>query len=370
MKKKIVTLCQKNLLFSLQDTLVTVGTLAAASLLCFLLRMDGAGDQHVPMIFILAVLVVALMTDGYFYSLFTSLLAVLGVNWAFTYPYFHIDFTLANYPLTFFTMFSASIVTSTLTARLKNHEKLRRESERESMRANLLRAISHDLRTPLTSIEGSVTAVLENPDTLTPAQQTQLLTETRDSARWLIRMVENLLSITRMDGEGNAARLNKQPELVEEVVGEVLGKFRRSYPCASVAVEIPAEPLLVPMDAMLVEQVLGNLLENAVLHGRPDVSIALSVEETADAALFTVTDDGPGIPPERLPTLFSGYQGAYDAPVEESGKRGMGIGLSVCLSILRAHGGQLTGGNRSDGSGARFQFTLPLDKGGMYGDPQ
>ena len=129
--------------------LIFLVAMAVASVLCWLLGRTTSSDTHVPMIFVLAVLVVALCTDGYFYGLLAAISSVLGVNYAFTYPYLKLDFSIYGYPLTFMTMLAVGFAVSTLTTRVKAQEKLRAESEREKMRANLLRAVSHDLRTPL-----------------------------------------------------------------------------------------------------------------------------------------------------------------------------------------------------------------------------
>ncbi len=141
---------------------------------------------------------------------------------------------------------------------------MRAESEREKVRANLLRAISHDLRTPLTSIYGSCSAIMENYDRLKKEQTWKLLGEMKEDAEWLIRMVENLLSVTRLDG--NAASVVKRPIVLEELIDAVLVKFKKRYPNQPVQVQIPDQFVSIPMDAMLIEQVLINILENAVFH--------------------------------------------------------------------------------------------------------
>lgn len=224
------------------------------------------------------------------------------------------------------------------------------------MRANLLRAVSHDLRTPLTSIVGSSSAILENEDRLDPGQKRELLRSVRDEAQWLIRMVENLLSITRMsDGD---ARITKELEAAEEVFSSVDGKFRQRFPGVELALAAPEEPLFVPMDAILIEQVLMNLLENSVCHGA-STAIRLSADRRGEEAVFTVQDNGSGIPEEVLPNLFSAALRSRASTSDN--RRSMGIGLSVCCSIVRAHGGAMSAANGPDG-GAAFCFTLPMEK--------
>ena len=243
-----------------------------------------------------------------------------------------------------------------MTTKIKEQERLRIESEKEKMRANLLRSVSHDIRTPLTSIMGATSAVLETPD-LSPEEQRAFLEDAREEAQWLIRLVENLLSITRM-GDDNA-QLTKQEEAAEEILGETARKFRKRFPAIQITVSVPDELLLVPRDAILIEQVLSNLLENAATHGETTTKIQLSVRQEGKDAVFSVRDNGRGIPAKDLPRLFDGTLGRSETPSGD-GKRNMGLGLSVCMAIVRAHGGSMQAQNTSDG--AEFSFRLPLSE--------
>ena len=141
-----------------------IGILAVAAAVCTLLPHMGDSDSAVPMVFMLAVLLVARLTDGFLFSLVATVVSVIGVNYAFTYPYFAFNFTITGYPLTLVTMFAVSIVVGMLTDQVKRQERVKSEAEKEKMKANLLRSVSHDRRTPLTSIIGSSSAVLENYD--------------------------------------------------------------------------------------------------------------------------------------------------------------------------------------------------------------
>ena len=189
------------------------------------------------------------------------------------------------------------------------------------------------------------------------AEQQSLLVDVRDDAQWLIRVVENLLSITRIGNE--SAKITKEPEAAEEVLDEAVRKFRKRFPAVSVEVHVPDELLLVPMDAILIMQVLSNLMENAVFHGGTTTHIALSAQRDGPWARFYVRDNGQGIPPQKLHTLFSGALRCEDSSPGD-GKRNMGLGLSVCMAIIRAHGGTLEAKNLE--SGAEFSFCLPLTK--------
>ena len=335
---------------------IFVLTLGAASLICALLQRITSSDVHVPMIFVLAVLIVSLSTDGYFYGLLAAVVSVIGVNYAFTYPYMKLDFSVYGYPLTFMTMLAVGFASSTLASRLRMQEQLRIETEREHMRANLLRALSHDLRTPLTSISGSINTVLDEDGALSPAMKKELLVGAKRDAEWLCRMVENLLSVTRISGENSS--LIKSDELLEEVLSEAVQRFRKRPDAVPVSVSVPEQAQLVPMDAMLIEQVLMNLMDNAVTHGGTVTQIRIEATAADSFVTVSVRDNGKGIPKGLLPHLFDGSL-PLSGGSRSDGSRFMGIGLSVCRTIVEAHGGRISAENAPD-VGAVIRFTLPI----------
>ena len=341
-----------------RNALVTAALLGGASLVCACMNLISDGDQAVPMVFMLAVLLTARITDGYIYSLAASVVSVFGVNYAFTYPYFEFNFTITGYPFTFFTMFTVSVVVGMLTDQVKRQSRIEAEAEAEKMKANLLRSVSHDLRTPLTTIIGSTSAVLENYDKFSDDVKRDLIGQVREDAQWLMRLVENILSITRMNN--GPVQIKKSPEAAEEIAAEAVSKFRARFPETHVSVSVPPELVMVPMDAVLVEQVLINLMENAVLHGRHVTLIELSVCCEGSDAVFSVADDGCGIDPRILPRLFE-EMFPHAQELRGDVRRNMGIGLSVCMSIVRAHGGRMTAEKRKEG-GARVSFALPLEE--------
>ena len=338
----------------LRDALLTASILSAAVTICAALGRFTEGDTYVGFLFVLAVVFVSRWTEGYFWGIFASFFGVVCVNYVFTYPYWQINFAMTGYPLTFVSLLAVAIVVSAMTTQIKRQERLRLDTEREAMRADLLRAMSHDIRTPLTSIVGNTAAVLEDEGALTTEQKRALLRDVNEDAQWLIRMVENILSITRI--RGGMEQLATEYEAAEEILGAAAGKFSKRFPDSELSVEVPEEVLLVPMDATLIQQVIMNLLENAVIHGGAS-RINLRVERQGGDAVFSVSDNGQGIPTEKLDTLFD----ALPAPSRggADGKKNMGIGLSVCRSIVKAHGGTMTAEKQAAG-GALFCFTLPL----------
>ncbi len=231
------------------------------------------------------------------------------------------------------------------------------EAEKEKMRSNLLRAISHDLRTPLAGILGASATIRENGKSLDDATLDKLVASIQEESQWLIHIVENLLSVTRINEGGT--KVTKTPEAAEEVVAEAVGRVKKRFPQRAISVRVPDELLEVPMDATLIAQVLINLLENAVQHSPESSTVTVELSEKEDAAVFEVLDSGTGIPKEDLPYLFESYVPHGNKPSDAS--RGMGIGLSICMSIIKAHNGKMEAENREAG-GAVFRFALPLER--------
>ena len=346
----------------LADSVFTIITLFGAFGVNLLLQAVFKTYTMTPMIFVLGVFLVSRKTQGYFYGITASLCSVLAVNYAFTYPYYAFDLITPECLSSAVVMLIVAIMTGTLTTQIKQQEKVKAEAERERMRGNLLRAVSHDLRTPLTSIYGACSTILENYDELSRQQHVKLLSDVRSDAEWLTRMVENLLSVTRIDG--GSVKLNMHETVLEELIDAVMLKFHKHYPDQKVQVQIPEEFVSLPMDVMLTQQVLINLLENAVFHAKGMEHLWLTVEIQNGEAIVTVADDGCGIGAERLDTLFSGNPATNNCA--DTGRSNMGIGLSVCAAIVRAHGGSIWAENRPEG-GARFCFTLKTEDG-SYGE--
>src|ERR1035437_1503029 len=226
------------------------------------------------------------------------------------------------------------------------------------MRSNLLRAISHDLRTPLTGILGASSTILEGGDLIDAQTRNKLISGIKEDSQWLIRMVENLLSVTRIN-EGTM-NVTKSPEAVEEIVAESVARIRSRLPDHEITVRVPEDLLVVPMDGTLIEQVLINLIDNAIKHSGGGTKIHVEVKKDRDRAIFEVSDNGDGIPEQDIPYIFDGISSQGRRSSDSS--RGTGIGLSICMSIIKAHNGTMEAENLKEG-GALFRFTLPIEEG-------
>lgn len=491
------------------DLLKTLGIYTLATIIALIFVASNVINDNIYGVYMLSVALTAFVTNGYFWSIFSSVVGVVAVNFFFTAPYYNLDFSLTGYPITFAILLLMSCLTSGLTGRvkksailaaykqkraqllsemsaalLKAHEldsildislstifemfncsvviyldspnnptmekqlllqnkdelifnsllekqvaqkafdeniatgvlgnyktqnckgsylpiateerkygvlclliekpehflkntipfvslmvsqiilalerqysedkanRILLEKEREKMRSNLLRAVSHDIRTPLTCILGATNLLQNTDEELTANEQEELLQSINKDAEWLIQMVENLLAVTKINEKG--ANLQKSEEIVEEIISESVQRIKKRFPTAKISVRIPSELLLIPMDATLIEQVLINLLENAIRHSGSFESISLSVKQKGNNVLFSVSDQGQGLSSSQLNGIFDGNPNKYNDT-----NRGLGIGLSICKTIIQAHDGMIFAENNSAG-GAKFTFTLPL----------
>lgn len=342
----------------IKNSLITVISLVCAFGLSLLFQYIFDVQEHITTVFVFAVFLISLFTEGYLYGVFAAFLGTIAVNYAFTFPYFSLNFTIPVNLISGIIMIAIAVFTSALTTKLKQHEATKAESEKERMRANLLRAVSHDLRTPLTTIYGSSTTLLENSAAMTEEQKAKIVTGIKEDSEWLVRMVENLLSITRIDS--GQVKIIKTPTVLEELIDSVILKFKKRYPSQKVDIEIPDEVIIIPMDAILIEQVIVNILENAVQHAEGMTSLTLRVFTLGKKAIFEIKDNGCGINPKRMDTLFTGYY-AREGEIADSQKKNAGIGLSVCATIIKTHGGSIKAENAKAG-GAVFRFALDTEE--------
>ena len=347
-----------------------------------LLQYTGA-ENNSALVFVLAVMFISTTTSGYVYGMLASLVSGFFINYFFMYPYASFSLNYSGYPIAMLSMLVVSMIVCFLTSRIKhmayvavkreqktkelyelneqlNAEKnaLQLEADRETIRSNILRAVSHDLRTPLTSISGAASVLMSSPD-MQSERNLSMLRDIKHDADDLIIMVENLLSVTRI--KSSTLPLKKQDEMLEEVVGDAVMTVHRRFPDAKVSLILSDDLLMLPMDPILIKQVLSNLLENSVRHSGAPQSIQVQLYHNPESglAMVEIRDHGRGLSEEVLSAIAQNRPLSRDLSGDST--RGMGIGLSVCQSIIKAHNGTFTAENASDG-GAVFYIGLPMEE--------
>ena len=230
------------------------------------------------------------------------------------------------------------------------------ETQRERLRSNLLRAISHDLRTPLTSISGNAGILMEKSIDLSQEKKQEIYNSIYDDSIWLINLTENLLSITRF--ENSSMRLQINAELLDDVFKEAVSHLDRKAKEHKIIVELEDDLLMARMDVRLIIQVIINIINNAVKYTPVGSEIKLSAKKQDKMVCISIADDGPGISDESKERIFDMF---YTSGIDADSRRGLGLGLSLCKSIVDAHGGSIEVKD-NEPHGAVFSFTLPLEE--------
>ena len=363
-----------------RDILTTALLLYAAYWTSGILISHTGGENNSALVFVLAVVCISFFTTGYAYGITASIIGTFCINYFFMVPYSAFSLSHTGYPVAMLSMVAISCIVCALTSWVKQQaiEAVRREkntktlyemneklnaekaaiqlqSARETIRGNILRAVSHDLRTPLTAISGAASVLLSSEDILRSEKNASLANDIKADADALIVMVENLLSVTRI--QDGTIPLKKREEMLEEVAGDAILTTRRRFPNCHVDLELSEDILYLPMEPMLIKQVMVNLLENAVRHSGSQSGILLNLFRQDEWAVVEVRDHGKGLPPEVCQAVQSGRPLSRDLNGDST--RGMGIGLSVCQSIIKAHNGFFAAGNAPEG-GAVIRFGLPM----------
>ena len=456
----------------LQNILKSVGILFAATILCFIFDGLGFTDANMIMVYILAVLLIAVTTSQRIYSMVSSIASVLIFNFLFTSPRFSFSAYETGYPVTFVVMFLTAFITATMAAQYKEQAKqsakvafrtkivfdtnqmltkakdrekileitsrqlnklLQRKidiidvqsmsedlsenaeyhklqtsdncygivriekkeepldasensilqsilgectlalenqknakekeeaailAQSEQLRANLLRTISHDLRTPLTSISGNASNLLSNSSSFSEETKKQIYGDIYDDSLWLISLVENLLSATRI--EDGRMQLRTSPEVLADIVEEALMHVRRKAEKYHISVVSEEELLVVKADARLIIQVLINLLDNALKYTEEGSEITVSIRKLGSLfAEVSVSDNGPGIPDKDKNEIFEKFYRGENKIADN--RRSLGLGLYLCKSIVEAHGGKISVKDHVP-KGSVFSFTVPLEE--------
>ncbi len=239
----------------------------------------------------------------------------------------------------------------------EKNQKVEMEAQRERLRSNLLRAISHDLRTPLTSISGNAGVLMEKSIVLDEEKKQDLYRSIYDDSMWLVNLTENLLSITRI--ENGMMHLQTNAELMGDVFQEALSHLDRQSREHQISVELPDDLIMAKIDVRLIVQVIINIVNNAIKYTPAGSHIILRAEKKNSMVQVSISDDGPGIPDEAKEHLFDMFYTASQGKADN--RRGLGLGLNLCRSIVTAHGGTIAVTDNTP-HGSVFTFTLPLEE--------
>ncbi|MBO6164440.1 MAG: DUF4118 domain-containing protein [Lachnospiraceae bacterium] len=366
-----------------QDWVIMTILLLLAGAISRLLLPNTGVENNSALIFVVAVVMTARLTSGYLYGVMAAVISVLCVNYFFMYPYLEFNISLTGYTVAMISMLLPATIVSVLTAQLKKHaraveerEKRTRElyernaelekektameleSAKAAIRSNLLMAVSHDLRTPLTAISGSASYILSRGMDGSREESLKLVKDIKDDAEWLTVMVENILSVTRLRDADEPLRVSA--ELPDEIIGSSVMKIRRRFPEASVECELSDGILLAQMDPLLIQQVLINLLENGIRHAESKDPIRISAAAAGENKVrFMVEDHGKGLPESIAAQIREDRPVVVDRRGDSY--RGMGIGLAVCQSILKAHHSRLE--VQTGEGGTAFMFDLDRVRG-------
>jgi len=356
----------------------TIGVVGVCSLLGWGTSALGLTSANIVMVF-LAGVATAAACFGHGPAIMAAVLSVLVFDYFFVPPILSFAPTDAQYFVDMAVMLGIGLLISELTARLQSQVRQAQERERKTLelarerdqslqeaheaqmqvqseqtRNSLLSAVSHDLRSPLAMIAVTASSLVEDTtDDNWPAKREMLQTIVDESHR-LSRQVDNLLDMARLDA-GEVA-LNFDWQVLEEMVGVAIARLRPELKGYPVRASIPVDfPLLWVADSLF-EQILVNLLENAIRYTPPGSRIEISAQRRGDMAEIVVADNGPGLPAGSEALVFDKfYRGAS---VVDDGERGIGLGLTICRGIARAHGGEMRAANRTQG-GAEFTIAIP-----------
>jgi two-component system sensor histidine kinase KdpD len=312
-------------------------------------------DTNILMLYLLGVLWVATRyTRGA--AVLASVLGVAAFDFCFVPPYLRLTFYDRQYVVTFAVMLLTALVIGTLTHRVRTQAEAARQAwervETEFLRNTLLSGVSHDLRTPLAAITGAASLVLERGDSLPASTRAEMLGTIYAESERMERLVNNLLDMTRLESGGLG--LNKEWQPIQEVVGSVLRHLECRLRGRAVRTDLPADLPLVSIDGAAIEQVLVNLVDNAIEYAPGDAPLEITARTTGGRLTVEVADRGPGLPPGTERRVFDKFFRASGT------RRGIGLGLAISRGIVEAHGGTISAHNRT-GGGACFRIVLPLD---------
>lgn len=304
---------------------------------------------NLVMFYLLAVVIVAILW-GQCPAIVTSILSVLSFDFFLVPPYLTLSVDRIQYVFTFIGLLIVGLVISTLASKMRE-QAIQRQTEK--LQTALLNSISHDLKTPLSSITGSLTVLLDNDSGLDDTTRKELLETAFEESDRLNRLVSNLLDMTRMDA--GALRINRKPCELRDVLGVSLGQLKEKMGSRNIRIDIPKDFPEVSMDFLFMMKVFFNLVDNALKYSTADTPIDIKATALKDKVRIEIKDQGIGIPKGDMKQIFEKFY-RVERPQQITGT---GLGLSICKGIIEAHGGEIIAQNNSD-RGATFIITIPL----------
>lgn len=370
----------KNIFKYIREWLFTVITLAIAWFVSTLLLPNTGVENNSALIFVLAVTIISIATDGYFFGIFASFSSAVIINCFFMAPYGVFNFSLNGYPVAIVSTLTVAIVVCALTAQVKQHAKAAEERERRTkelyaqnaklerekaameinsakadIRSNILMSVSHDLRSPITAIQGASSIILTQTGPEHTAENIDLVTDINEQAKWMSVMVENIISVAKL-GSDISGSLQLQPEIPDEIIESCVARSLRLFPGAHIKLNLTDEVVLVNAEPVLISQVLQNLIQNALRHSDSKEPIEIITELTPEGYRFIVRDHGKGLPEDVFKHINEGNTILMDHNMSGD-SRSRGIGISACQSILKAHGSRLYAA-ATEGGGSELSFCL------------
>jgi two-component system sensor histidine kinase KdpD len=334
--------------FKIYPYLISIGLVFITTLFGELLKRN-LEPANLVMFYLLAVVFVAIRW-GQGPAIVTSILSVLSFDFFLVPPYLTLSVDRIQYVFTFIGLLIVGLVISTLASKMRE-QVIQRQTEK--LQTALLNSISHDLRTPLSSITGSLTALLDSDSGLDDAIRKELLETAFEESDRLNRLVINLLDMTRM--EAGALRISRKPCELRDVLGASLEQLKEKIGPRNIRIDIPRDFPEISVDFLFMMKVFFNLIDNALKYSPVDTPIDIKAAVFKDKVKIEIKDQGIGIPKGDLKHIFEKfYRVARPQQV-----MGTGLGLSICKGIIEAHGGQISAQNNLD-RGATFIITIPL----------
>ncbi len=342
---------------NVRDSFFLFFVLLVVSLMGASLWELGFNDTAVISVFLLGILCVSIICSPRIFGILATVFSFFIFDFLFAKPLYSFYMDDKGYLISFVIMiFTSFFINNQLTRvkeQIKKSAEIAAQAEQEHLRSTLLRSISHDLRTPLTTISGNASILLFNSSILDDKKKIELYTSIYNDSLWLNSLVENLLSITRIE-EGKMS-LNLQPELLTEVIDEALKHISVKSNHHMIRVKVEDELLMATIDLRLILQVIINIVENAIKYTPPGTEVVISAKRSDQKVIIEISDNGNGIPDEKKNLVFNMFFSEGNSFGDN--RRGLGLGLALCKAILTAHGETIYVRDNMP-KGTIFEFTL------------